>query len=167
MSYKTSYIFAISLFVLTMMFGMIATIFLFKDMNLDVLYSKNLGWSSIFQKIFIKNISLIIFIILLGIVPYVPTILLASFNFFVFGISLMTSVKGGGDWFVQYLHSIVEIPAILIGISISFRISQRIYDKIMHKENVLKIKKLEILLIPLLLLIGATIESFYLSNGGV
>ncbi|MBL3716078.1 hypothetical protein GHK52_04505 [Lactococcus garvieae] len=169
MRIKKSYALASSILLASLLSGILIAIFGFVNDELVPMYSSAQDFWSIFFRIFIKNFLIIIFMLIISLIPYLPALLLSVYNFIVFGASLGFSIMDVGMWgsLLRYLHGLLEIPVIIIGLALSLRFSHFICAKIWGKSGkaTFHLKKMEIILTPLLLLAAGIIETIYIKEG--
>ncbi|MBC6973921.1 stage II sporulation protein M [Bacillus sp. Xin] len=121
-----------------------------------------------FYEIFIHNLWVAILIILLSFLIYIGGTFVVFSNFIIFGESLYMAMNLSYKKTISiYLHGIFEIPAIIIALFISYSISTFLIKKLKDEDfsvlnNFKKLKKHFIIMI-ILFIIGATIESFTLN----
>ncbi|XOQ37380.1 MAG: hypothetical protein ACFWTQ_07640 [Lactococcus sp.] len=156
-----SYLFSIVIICGSFLFGCIFQMF---QRNSQVMTSEKYDtFFNAFLSIFTHNFLLILIILTVSIIPYIAIIPIIFINFLIFGASVYLSVESVGylNTFFRYIHSIAEIPAILISFSIALRFSCSVYSKLTGSYSKFEYKKRELLSVVVLLIIGALVEALY------
>ncbi|MDR2976599.1 MAG: stage II sporulation protein M [Streptococcaceae bacterium] len=123
-------------------------------------------FSEAFGDILLHNVIAVFLILILSVIPFVSTIVVVLANFVTFGLSISFSIEKFGfiESFFRYSHGIFEIPAIVLTISLSLRVSGFIVSKLTGGESrKIDFERSEFLVIAALLSAGALVESIYLT----
>ncbi|MCC4311212.1 stage II sporulation protein M [Carnobacterium maltaromaticum] len=122
-----------------------------------------------FNHIFLNNLFLSLGVIIAGFLFYWLATVITLLNLFIFSYSLTTNLINSGikDTFLKYLHSIIEVPAIILTLGISYRISSILIDALRdkkdkrYKEIIINLL-LNIVVVVILLFLGAVIEAAFI-----
>lgn len=154
--------------VLAIITGFILGVVSDNSFGVSKLIEKRGFWEN-FIEIFYHNLLISFVIMISGFTIYFLSSILVFSNFLVFGESIYLAcqkyglLKGG----TLYIHGIFEIPAIILSLYISYKISNSIIKKLKNENflffNYLKSFNKEILTLIVLFLIGALVESFLLN----
>lgn len=117
--------------------------------------------------IFWHNFLIDMFVVSSGLLFYWLGTTVVTVNLFIFGYSLTNNLLTSGfqNTFLKYFHSLIEVPTIILSLSMSFAISNFLLNAIKGRE--LEISKKNVLsniliywtLLTLLIFIGAVIEA--------
>jgi uncharacterized membrane protein SpoIIM required for sporulation len=144
-------------------------IFSQKNLHLKIVLKPSSFWNT-FWAVLLNNFKVNFLIIISGFGFYIMAIGIVGVNMILFGSSVAINLykNSGFDTLVKYLHALIEIPAIIISLFVSFRISTFMIKSLQDKRDSdwkCDIKRLSkyVLLAFLLLITAATIESIIIN----